>query len=98
MFYVDYVVVDCCLIVLKVFFVEIDYWFNDVLIQKVLESFGYIKLWDYVCMQLNCLEGFGVIWVLEVGLVMVVELFVLGFDYVEWWVLLDGVLKLFLGS
>lgn len=98
MSYADHAAADCRLIVLKALSAETDHRLNEVLIQKVLESFGHTKSRDYVRTQLNRLAGLGAIRVSVAGSVMVAELLAPGLDHVERRALLDGVLKPSLGS
>jgi hypothetical protein len=88
-----FIAADVRLIILRELMGQADYRLNEVLLSRVLETFGHRKSRDYLRDQLRWLEDLGAVTLAEAGTVMIAELTRRGRDHVERRVVIEGIAR-----
>ena len=89
--YEDFDAEQARLCILKELARQTDHRANDVVLERVLDSFGYRRSRDWIRTQLRKLEELGAIAITEIGSVMVAEIKEAGLDHVERRAVIEGV-------
>ena len=93
MSYLDHVVADARLVILKALSKQVDGRLNEVLITAELDSFGHKRSREWVRTQLMKLEELGAVVNVTQGTVMVAGITRLGLAHVERREVIDGVAR-----
>ena len=93
MSYLDHMVADARLVILKALSKQTDGRLNEVIITAELDSFGHKRSREWVRTQLNKLEELGALINVLQGTVMVAGITRLGLAHVERREVIDGVAK-----
>jgi hypothetical protein len=88
-----FIAADVRLIILRELIGQADYRLNEVLLSRVLETFGHRKSRDYLRDQLRWLEEMGAVTLAEAGTVMIAQLTRRGRDHVERRVVIEGIAR-----
>ena len=88
-----FIAADVRLIILRELMGQADYRLNEVLLSRVLETFGHRKSRDYLRNQLRWLEDLGAVTLAEAGTVIIAELTRRGRDHVERRVVIEGIAR-----
>ena len=91
MSYIDHMLADARLVILKALSKQVDGRLNEVLITAELDSFGHKRSREWVRTQLNKLEELGAVVNVAQGSVMVAGITRLGLAHVERREVIDGV-------
>lgn len=84
---------DARLVILRALYQQTDGRMNEVILVKMLESFGHRRSRDWLRTQLRALEELGALRIDQAGTVMVATLSRLGTDHVERRAIIEGVAR-----
>jgi len=93
MSYLDHVVADARLVILRALSKQVDGRLNEVLITAELDAFAHKRSREWVRTQLNKLEELGAVVNVTQGTVMVASITRLGLAHVERREVIDGVAR-----
>ncbi|WP_319775505.1 hypothetical protein [Breoghania sp.] len=91
--YLDWVISDGRLVILRALAEEMDNTLNETLISRVLDAFGHKWAHDRVRDQLNWLSEMGAVKLTEAGSVQIASLTRRGLDHVERRTTIEGVAR-----
>lgn len=91
--FADYLTQDARLVILKELAFQSDGRLNEVLLEKVLDTFGHRRSREWIRTQLSKLAELGAISLAEVGTVQIATITRTGLDHVERRSFVDGVAR-----